>query len=257
MPHSDSAETDYGNDDFTGCEAELLALCGDSAVNNIERPRPRDDPTHDKELPSSTFSSFPRLPPEIRCRIWKASYPTTRYISISFAFESLETQGIRWTHTIAGEEPIALSVCRESRAEVLRTYKRLGNTYFDPGKDVVCLPDWGMDWASSYAIIEQFSGELRMGIRNLIIPRKPFEEDEEWCRAARYIPLWTGLERLMMATNLFPLNAPGCFRGSYVTMFRVEDVSNWRESERDIAVKCLRAACPGWKEPEILEGRIY
>lgn len=27
---SDSVETDYGNEDFAGCEAELLALCSDS-----------------------------------------------------------------------------------------------------------------------------------------------------------------------------------------------------------------------------------
>jgi len=31
VSHSDSAETDYGNDDFAEWEAELLALCGDSA----------------------------------------------------------------------------------------------------------------------------------------------------------------------------------------------------------------------------------
>ena len=49
----------------------------------------------------------------------------------------------------------------------------------------------------------------------------------------------------MIVTNLCLLDIMICYRGLYIEMFLVEDVSDSRESEKDIVVKCLRAAYPG------------
>jgi hypothetical protein len=97
----------------------------------------------------SIFQLFPKLPAEIRLRIWKLSFPCTRAIRVRPLVDkdrplsyrentSREVLNIRFSYT---DDPImALQISRESRKAGLSIYRPLvagGRTiYFCPDRDV-------------------------------------------------------------------------------------------------------------------------
>lgn len=121
-------------------------------------------------MASNTFP-FMRLPPELRLAIWEHTWPEARVAEIALRKDLSDP---RWTIThymrVTGRlstflrsefrdrtredpplepspDPVALHVCRESRAHTLRTYIPMrhwklprGSFYFHPGRDVFWLP---------------------------------------------------------------------------------------------------------------------
>ncbi|KAB5570706.1 hypothetical protein GE09DRAFT_716754 [Coniochaeta sp. 2T2.1] len=123
------------------------------------------------------FHLFPRLPPEIRIKIWTFSLPPPRIVEVRCGSDSISSNYHHHNHhhntphdpdagtgsltkeplfgsnDIAGSSssclssaplPVTLSVSRESRFETLRHYRpmfgfagRPGRVYFDPSVDVL------------------------------------------------------------------------------------------------------------------------
>lgn len=79
-----------------------------------------------------SFTLFRKLPTELRLKVWKATFPDARLISIRRDFEDDEqpSQGrtppyFAFTVSVTGDLPIALSVCRESYGVANASYPPL------------------------------------------------------------------------------------------------------------------------------------
>ncbi|TEY57572.1 hypothetical protein BOTCAL_0213g00150 [Botryotinia calthae] len=91
-----------------------------------------------QDVKNAKFRLFPKLPFELRKRIWWYSLPGARMVELHY-FE-----GEYWTEE---EQPIALYVCQESRKMALEVYKLLTSTpeyttaitYFDYDVDILYL----------------------------------------------------------------------------------------------------------------------
>jgi len=94
--------------------------------------------------------SFPKLPPELRVRIWSYNLPGPRIVSIrcgapspsqpSCSSQSRRSRGC----TSPAPIPVNLHICHESRTEALKTYtlafgiaRQPGQVYFDFERDVL------------------------------------------------------------------------------------------------------------------------
>ncbi|CAN8098243.1 unnamed protein product [Discula destructiva] len=110
-----------------------------------------------------------RLPPELRLRIWEATWPTARLIEVRLPpgrgnaprrikpsrqvgagkVTVWNSQSVHHLEDLACEaytHPVALRVCREARIHTLKTYRRLQHAhvasccfFFDPRRDVLWL----------------------------------------------------------------------------------------------------------------------
>lgn len=119
------------------------------AVANVQLPEPTSTaPTaqlHDansEEHSPSTFVLFPKLPPELRIKIWRLTIPTDRVVKIlaggyaldppdSYVDKEGNTDGRHCFKTRSTETiPILLHINRESRAEGLRIYELCLGTRF-------------------------------------------------------------------------------------------------------------------------------
>lgn len=73
-----------------------------------------------------SFTKFSQLPPEIRCQIWRESFPGARVVELrdgSGQSGRLAAQKYIVPWTSPSDPPTVLHVCRESRAEALRFYE--------------------------------------------------------------------------------------------------------------------------------------
>ncbi|QSZ36698.1 hypothetical protein DSL72_006579 [Monilinia vaccinii-corymbosi] len=87
----------------------------------------------------NTFHPFTRLPGELRLKIWRTSFPGARLIRVS-----LDKNGNLVSNATP---PISLQICRESRDETLKYYKRRLGTdpshariYINTERDALHLP---------------------------------------------------------------------------------------------------------------------
>ncbi|KAH7418386.1 hypothetical protein BKA64DRAFT_198050 [Cadophora sp. MPI-SDFR-AT-0126] len=100
------------------------------------------------------FTLFPKLPVELRFKIWRDAQPHPRVIDIIFTEDSPN-------HSFStATPPVLLYVCRESRSETLRIYKGVSKLmksstadvhrpiYIDPLEDVLLIAD---DWKTAPA----------------------------------------------------------------------------------------------------------
>jgi 2EXR family len=93
-------------------------------------------------LPPEAFSIFHRLPPEIRCQIWRTSTPNYRLVPIEYRMSTC-------SYVPRTSPPAILQVNRESRREGLSIYHelRIGpvpakHCYVDLTRDVVYLKSY-------------------------------------------------------------------------------------------------------------------
>ena len=104
-----------------------------TTMATLEEPKPE------------SFTLFPKLPIELRLRIWRLTFPPSRVLKIPVvpSRPSLQRQ-------LSACNPVALFVNHESRSEALRLYRPLmrhsdnasGPTkavYFDPDTDITCI----------------------------------------------------------------------------------------------------------------------
>ncbi|KAH6997799.1 hypothetical protein BKA56DRAFT_664464 [Ilyonectria sp. MPI-CAGE-AT-0026] len=96
---------------------------------------------------SSNFPAFSKLPPELRSMVWMYALPEPRVFEVLDTPQSnLKTpaqDGLTFANSCHEPPPSLATVCRESRAFVLRTYKplTLSHTikYIDPSRDIILL----------------------------------------------------------------------------------------------------------------------
>lgn len=72
------------------------------------------------------FTLFSKLPPELRLRVWKFTLPGPRTVVLNATL--CPDTGLHSPYTSLTGPPAGLSVCSESRAEYLKTYKLLPTT---------------------------------------------------------------------------------------------------------------------------------
>jgi hypothetical protein len=93
-----------------------------------------------------TFTLFPKLPPELRIKIWKLSMPKERFIQprhYKFGYPMSPEK----TMDLYAETPASLFTCQESRHEALSLYKpfqvvpgpKSPTVYLNPDTDILCL----------------------------------------------------------------------------------------------------------------------
>ena len=89
------------------------------------------------------FERFPKLPPELRIKIWKL-VPEPRIVMVRF-----DRDGRKHRHKFAASFPVILHACRESGREGLKMYQRafdskraLNGVYFNFKKNTLCPDFW-------------------------------------------------------------------------------------------------------------------
>lgn len=91
-----------------------------------------------------TFTLFPKLPSELRLRVWRATFPPKKRRILKQRFKKGRGR-VSWS--LAGQLPCTAKVNHESRVETLRCYKlliqrnaaRSPSVYFLPAADTIVL----------------------------------------------------------------------------------------------------------------------
>lgn len=94
-----------------------------------------------------TFTLFPRLPIEIRFKIWRLSQPHDRVVTIVNKSNDEHPGPNHQQYLVAAQQviPVQLQVCRESRQEALKWYSSILGTfpeqpvYFDFERDILFM----------------------------------------------------------------------------------------------------------------------
>ncbi|PVH70508.1 hypothetical protein DL98DRAFT_540777 [Cadophora sp. DSE1049] len=133
------------------------------------------------------FTLFPKLPLELRLKIWGFAANVERIVSLSFtldgqAWVDVSRLTIRNENRAQCSVPAVLHICSESRKEGLRYYtacwdKCAGhNNYINLNTDILCVVE---NWAK--AVIRQFnSAQLALPAANLTQPTAPLLLSERW-----------------------------------------------------------------------------
>jgi hypothetical protein len=99
----------FGSDDF------------EVGISDVECYHVEDSDVEDSTPRLQTFNLFPKLPIEIRCMIWRATFPGPQ-LHVWSNVDGACCERIGLLHL---RIPIALSVNKESRTEALNSYKKL------------------------------------------------------------------------------------------------------------------------------------
>lgn len=86
-----------------------------------------------------TFQRFPHLPPEVRLIVWECSLPGPRVLSVSDCRKGSSAM-LHFREHDNESNPVALSVCRESRHVALQKYRLCfgtPNIYADLNSDIL------------------------------------------------------------------------------------------------------------------------
>ncbi|KAH8795455.1 hypothetical protein BGZ57DRAFT_947028 [Hyaloscypha finlandica] len=127
------------------------------------------------------FTLFPRLPAELRLRIWAASKPGPRVVEIEFdnrlSFETLSPTS----------PPSLLAVCRDSRNETLKFYRKLlkpsnngrwfQTIYFDPHTDILYLPEGVSRIGNFHSVLQDIDPGILVRIQHLALDLSSWEEN--------------------------------------------------------------------------------
>lgn len=151
-----------------------------SEESEWEYPTLRDDGggPESSEADEETFPQFPKLPIELRTKIWKEAMPGTRYIMIISTKEDKywdvdDIHNDRPWFPICGDyAPALFFVCKEARAEVVKLYKPLKGTamtgaiYMDVRKDVLCAAG-GRCRKDFGTVLSEVPSEIRAGLTRI------------------------------------------------------------------------------------------
>ncbi|KAF7921763.1 hypothetical protein BELL_0325g00100 [Botrytis elliptica] len=158
-----------------------------------------------KDVKSARFHLFPKLPFELRKRVWWYSLPGARVI------EFYCVEGKFWTEE---EQPIALYVCQESRKTALEVYKLLNFepertteiTYFDYELDILYL---GVGNISNcqFLLVEMLRRGIKRGdlelVQNVAIDNDLFSQ-LLWVEFKPYLHLQSSRDDCLHLGSLFP-----------------------------------------------------
>jgi hypothetical protein len=197
---------------------------------------------------ATSFTLFPRLPLELRLKIWQTMLPGPRTVNIQYKMKYDEFDGKKvssftgWTSF--DPVPVALHVCQESREESLKRYQtsfgsyfHASKIYFDFSKDIL---RFGADDGSSKNIylLDIFLGGGYHGANDVEKVRSMIVSINDDLYARRYfiwneIRLFTSLEELKIVV--------------WEEDFTTDEIMRfYRSSLRNVAV-----AHPEWTVPRI------
>lgn len=114
--------------------------------------------------PLKKFWLFPYLPFELRLQIWKLARPKSRRVDVIFKKDRRSKQ-----HLFIGDPPALLSVCMESRHEMLKFYRiafrhadGLNPCYFDFQRDTLYLTAYmTSSQLSDFVLKSETKGDFR------------------------------------------------------------------------------------------------
>jgi hypothetical protein len=92
---------------------------------------------------ATEFTSFPRLPPELRLKIWKLAIPNQRVVQLQG--DGLSDNLPLGVLTLREDVPAMISVSREARSVALKFYTMISITatrqrfYFSTDRDILCF----------------------------------------------------------------------------------------------------------------------
>ncbi|OIW33748.1 hypothetical protein CONLIGDRAFT_190418 [Coniochaeta ligniaria NRRL 30616] len=224
------------------------------------------------------FHLFPRLPPEIRIKIWNFSLPDPRIVEVRCGSDSISNKVPIGLGGVTGclssaSIPVTLGVCRESRAETSRRYKamfgfagRPGRVYFDPARDVLYFGANGTglmgphaQFRTVFALCESdLACVRRIAVDEAVLgPVSPgYSELERFMATARavyQILTWVlrlpGLEELIFVSK----TAQGRFdpRETHVTEPSPETIHNSKSllGAVGLALQDMSRNAPSWQQP--------
>lgn len=93
------------------------------SVNDVESVSSVQGGPVDHDMDCKEFTKFPKLPAELRLKIWRYAFPDPQCIVIDdkFALKDEFTKRVQWNQRKI-PLPITLHICSESRQETLRHY---------------------------------------------------------------------------------------------------------------------------------------
>jgi hypothetical protein len=140
-------------------------------------PDSHSDLFHHKDL---VFTKFPKLPPELRLRIWRDTFPEEiRKFKID-----PRVAGGRPGRLLKASNPITLRINDESRAETLRYYKVLlehangFKNYYNPGIDCIVIYHWWPFWDKIFTDDRFIGWEWKGGDTARFMEIAEFEYDQ-------------------------------------------------------------------------------
>lgn len=129
-------------------EIELPKSSSNNATANTSKDSTK--PVELEEIGADkTFHDFPRLPPELRKKVWMLALPEQRFVKVFWTYEDMHAGraiGATWYAIAADKAPALFFACHESRYEITQRYEPFkgnaagkGTVWIDPTKDVLCF----------------------------------------------------------------------------------------------------------------------
>jgi hypothetical protein len=170
-------------------------------------PRLRDA-TKPISSPPNSFHLFPRLPPELRLKIWNYTITTSSFVPVRWSQSQRVFLSTR-------KPPTILHICQESRIFGLKTYTlsfasspEFARIYFSFEDDVVFF-DWGTLGAIPGRLGRKLGDEECMKIRYMLIKEATLLEhcDENLRELEKFI----GLKRLVVVCDVERPETGDCY----------------------------------------------
>lgn len=109
-------------------------------IQNCTLQAPENDTSNTSTRPLTSFRLFPNLLPELRAQIWEMALPGPRCMQVHPTH--YRPPGYKaFPHCYGAQNPVILSVNRESRAEALRHLTLRFSTYWNLKIDTLYLED--------------------------------------------------------------------------------------------------------------------
>jgi hypothetical protein len=161
--------------------------------------------------PEPNQLTIPKLPAELRHKIWKCTLPGPRYIEFVSMYEAGDYP-VSYPQCKDRKPPIALHICRESRTEALREYKELRGSctgcppmYYSPKVDIICFANGrivnDLHWLLTDIYDQHKEGVIkRLAIQDWNRADLEISADDDGCGAWDWL-LALGLDELFLVTS--------------------------------------------------------
>jgi hypothetical protein len=118
------------------------------------------------EVREERLTRFNKLSTELRVRIWRLSFPSRTYFSVSLGRLTVEPNRMFKNGQLCN--PKTLRINQESRYETLRYYRLLlssnkTSVYFNPTTDIVCFEDHETMYTTPFSSVKHINWFQRAG----------------------------------------------------------------------------------------------
>ena len=171
--------------------SNLMAASEKTAANTLAGTENQNtDMAHDdteggvrQDGAEKKFTTFSKLPAEIRVMIWQLSLSGRRFVEIYIIGDRSAGgwRGVSWYPVCIDKAPPPFFTCHEARREVTKTYKLLegnkpcrGAVWTDMKKDVLCFRDWPSHFAMGY-LLDSLPSNIRELVTYLALGGPPLD----------------------------------------------------------------------------------